>query len=616
MSPLRPGRLLTAAIVCLLVGGILTSALVIGESRPSQTQLTALVSAAEGSRTYAYSVVDFAASHDLSVSAAQSQLTQGDSLLEGAQADAQSGTNTSAGIQLVQAAMRDYTHAAAAASLAINNAGLSASPDYSVAEDAIAEVNSSVAILASVSVDACAQLAVSTSSSSPLAQACSEAAGQVSAARASLNQAAALASQANGQAGANASYSQVLSLVAAARSDVSSTQSEIVTISSYGYAQRAGGYVSSVIEPLSAKANSTIAAEMSANASYASFRSSYDAYAQTQASSTTNIDSKASALATAVADANAGAVVSSAGTAEGVESKVASDLAALLALPGLSAYPNVISDITAAQASAGSFKQAASAAGSEGGAYSQTQLQSFSSYLNTFDQDQASVQTSGTTYVSACQSVETDLSGLLQIIPGISAILADLNGLQISGSVGGLESSMSDAASAMIAVQSDIGAYTTAVATQSSSVAMSAQLSDTAASAATDAETYINSSGAYSASQAESSVQAVAKGAASYLGSANSSAHTTVGAYASSEEALVASGTALEGETSASAASVTAVAGYLGSDLQARVSEAATGQADIASALQSFSSLNVSEGAALMGQGSLDLQSASTVNAQ
>jgi hypothetical protein len=614
MSPRRLGMLFTAAVACLLVAGIFTSALVIGESGPSQSQLSALVSAAEGSRAYAYSVVDFAASHNLSVSAAQAQLSQGDSLLGAAQADAQSGTNTSAGIQLAQAAMRDYTYAAAAASVAISSAGLSASADYSVEEDAITDVNSTVSIIASVSADACAQLAVSTSSPSALAQACSEAADQVSAARASLNQAATLAAQANGQAGAGVGYSQVLSLVAAARSDVSSTQSEIVTISSYGYAQRAGAYVSTVIDPLSAQANATVAAERSANASYASFGLSYDAYAQSQASSTSAIDSAASALATATTGVDAGAVTTGASAAEGVEAQVASDLVALLALPGLSPYTKVVSDITGAQASAASFRQAASAAGSETEEYSQTQLQSFSAYLSTIGQDDASVQSSGTAYVSACNSVESDLSVL--IIPGVSAILANLSGLQISGSVGSLESSLSVAVTALGTVQSDIGAYTTAVAAQSSTIAMPAQLTYAASSASMGAETYLNSSGSYAASQAESSVQAVAQGAASFLGSANSSAYTSTEAFASSEEALVASGSALDSQTSASASAVSAVAGYLRSDAQARVSEAAAGQAAVASALQFFSSLNISEGATLMGQGSLDLQAASTVNAQ
>ena len=243
-----------AAVAVLMVLSALTPIVALGAvsaTAQTQSQLTTLIGAAQTSGAYAHSAVVQASARGLTMGSAQAQLGQGDSLLATARADAQSGSNIDAGIQAVQAAMRDYTFASAAASLALSSVGLAGSVDYSVSEAAVTEVNATASIFSSVAAQACGAAGTGTDA---FAKACSDVKTQVVAARAHLSQAASLLAQANGGASANVDYSQVMSLVTSARADVNATQSDLVTIAAYTYTQRGQTFYATVISPVSAKA--------------------------------------------------------------------------------------------------------------------------------------------------------------------------------------------------------------------------------------------------------------------------------------------------------------------------------------------------------------------------
>jgi hypothetical protein len=608
----RSRVLIPIAIVCLLLGGMLVPLLVLGQTG-TQSQLSAMVSSAEKSRSYAYAVIGYASAEGLSVSTAQSLLSKGDALLSAAQADASSGSNITGGLESARAAMQDYTSAAATASLSLSDAGLGTSVDYAAAEDAIADVNSTAEVMASVAATACANGAASGSGSGTLAQACAQLATNLSAARSSLDMAATLAAQANGQAGASANYSQVISLVAAARGDLNSTQAEVSSIASSSYVLRADGYVEAVIDPVSLQANSTIAAETSTNSSFFQFQDAFATYTQTQSSSVQSLNASSSALESAVGSVNTGAVSSDIGSADRVTAELDSNLTALLQLPGISLLTSVVADIGACQTNATNYDQATASALSESDSYSQTTISQFAGYVSAMTTDEGAVQSKGAAYVSAYQKVTSDLSSLQ--IPGVSAILDNLLALQVSGSVSGVDSALTEETSAMATVQTDISSFSTTVSAQSSNAEVPASL-ETAAAVAASAEVYLNSTGASAMAAISSALQSTAEAAQSFTADASACLTSTVGAFSSSQQTLSSSGSALKVQTTATAAAISSGGANLAGALQARLSSRSAGQGEVAASLNYFSDGDVADGVSAMEQAYVSFQAASTVGAQ
>lgn len=613
MSVRTGRRWLPIIVVCLLLAGIFAPVEALGQASPSsqqQGQLALLVSVAESSRTYAHGAVDYAASSGLSVGSAQARLAQGDSLLSTAQADLQAGANLAAGIESAQAAMSDYSAAAATASLALSNAGLTASVDYDAAVSAVAEVNATVNVVASVAAQACA----SGSTAQAFAQACAQVSAQVSAARLDLAQASSLLVRSDGQVVASADVSQALSLVAKARAQVEASQSELLTIASYTYVLRGQAYVASVVNPLSAGANATIKAEGSAVTNLTDYQMSWTAYAHAQASAVTSVSSAASALGTAISQVDTGAVATSISSAQSTAGQVNTEMSALLAITALAAFPSVIADIDACVSATSSYESALASASTWSNAYSQTSVSGFGSYLSTGTSDSAAVQSAGSAYVSAYNKVVQDLSGLLTV-PGVQAIYNILVGLPVSSTVSGADSALSQETSAMATVQSGISSLSTAVASSGPDIIVSNTLLDDAAASSAQGTIYLNATAAAALAQVSAYAQATAQAAQAYVASAQACLQTTIGGYADSAASLASSGTALDTQTQASVSVTGSAVAYISSDLRLRSSEAATGRADVAQALQFLSSQNVSAGVAAIAQACLEFRMASAVSA-
>jgi trimeric autotransporter adhesin len=609
----RSGRrwLLAAIAIVLIVGITAPVAVFVQASSSSQSQLAALITAAESSRSYAASTVDYAAADGLSVSSAQAQLSQGDSLLAAAQTDLQSETNLGAGIQAVQTAMSDYAAAATSTSIALSSAGLTASVDYYAALSAVTEVNATVNIVASIAAQACASSATAGAALQAFAQACSQVNAQVTSARAYLNQAAGLLVQSGGHIATSAVVSQALSLVAEGRADAQACQSLMLTIASYTYSQRGQAYISAVVDPLYADANATMASEQSLIANLTGYQNGWSAYAQSQASDTAGVSSSASALGTAISQVSPGAVSASISAASATAGDVSADMSALLNIAGILTFSNLVSAIQASATATTSYSDALVSASTWSGAYTGTQLSAFSSYLSTGNSDAAEVQSSGSAYVSDYQSVVADLSSYQSILPALQTIYNDLTGLQVSSTVSGANAALTQETNAMTTVQSDISSMNTTVSSGEAAVLVSSNLLATASVVSMAGGSYLNATAKSALAQVSASASATAQSAQSFVTSALACLQASVGTYSSAVTALTASGASLATQTQGSTSAAATALIYVQSDSHIRTAAVAAGQADIVEVFQLFTTQNVSAGIAAMAQASVEFQAAS-----
>ena len=603
-------RWLPATMAVLLLAGIFTPLAVFGQATSQeQSQLAALVGAAESSGAYATSTVDYAAASGLSVGAAQAQLSQGNSLLATAQTDLQSGTGLGAGIQAAQGAMSAYEAAATSASVALSGAGLAASVDYYAALSAVAEVNETVGVIASVQAQACDSVGAAASGTQH-AQACAQVDAQLVSARTYLGQAASLLAQSSGHATASADVPQILVLVGQARTDVEACQALLLSIASYSYSQRSEAYLSEVIDPLYANANATIRAEESVMAELASFRTSWDAYAQGQASAAANVSAPASSLDAAISVVNTGATATNIYAAQIVAGDVSADMSTLLNLTGLVGQTSLLSLIQECNATSVSYWGSLQTAGTWNGAYSQATLSGFSNYLGAGTTDYASAQSGGSAYESDCQAVIGSLAGYLTVL-GVQAIYDNLTSLQISASVSGVDSSLQQETNAMATVQDGISSLTTAVTNGEAAILVTGDLLAAASSVSTQGGAYLNATVKASLGQVSAYASATAQAAQSFVASAQTCLQASIGTYSSTVASLSTSGTSLSAQTQASVSATATAVAYVQSDSQVRAAAVASGQADVAQALQLFSTQNVSAGVAAMAQASLEFQAAS-----
>ena len=607
---------LPAAVALVLIGGIFAPIAVFGQADVSgqQGQLTALIGAAESSRSYAESAVSYAAANGLSVGTAQAQLSQGNSLLATAQADLQAGTNLGGGLLAVQAAMSDYAAAAESTSITLGNAGLTSSVDYYAALSAVTGVNATIDVVASVEAQACGAVAAA-SVAQGFVQACAQVNAQVTAARADVSQASSLLVQSSGHVAASANISQALSLVAQARADMQACQSLLLTVASYTYTQRGEAYLTAVVDPLYASANATILSEQSLIANLTGYQSSWTAYALSQGSATANVGSSASALGTAISQVDTGAASISLAAASATAGDVSADMSALLAIAGILALSTLVSAIQACAAATTSYSGALASAGAWSGAYSRTQLSAFSSYLSTGSSDSATVASTGSSFVSAYQTVVADLAPYQFTIPGLQTVYNNLAGLQVSATVIGTNSALSQETSAMGIVQTDISSLNTAVSSGDAAILVSSNLLAHASVLSAEGGAYLNATARSALGEVSALASATLQAAQSYVASAQACLQASVGTYSSAASSLGASDASLGTQTQGSASATATAVTYVQSDSRARTAMAAAGQADLAGALQLFSDQNVSAGVAAMAQASVEFQSASGASA-
>jgi trimeric autotransporter adhesin len=619
-------RLLPAAIACLVLAGVFTPLVLQGQGvPPGPGQLSVLIGAAESSRLYAHSAVDFAVSHGLAMAGAQSRLDQGDSLLAAAKADAQAGNNLAAGIQAAEAAMSAYTGASTEATIALNNAGLTTSFDYYAAEDAIVEINATASVALAVTVQACASAGSAALNASAFAQSCSQVSTQVASARAHLKQAASLLVQAHGQANATLNLSQAFSLIESARGEVASCQSALVTIASYSYSARGRAYVSSVIVPFSAKANATIKAEQSVLANLTQLQRTYSAYDQSQSNAVANVTSSASAVASVITQAqtDAATVSTKVSSAQSTETQTQQDLSGISSLiapfTSVSAVAALQASIQTAESSATAYSSKASIAGNDASAVDSTSIASLSTYLTTVQGDQTSVSAAAATYSSACASVQAQLTAVvdLGIISGLAQWQTNLatDCSAVTSTTANLGAAIQSEVSDITKIQTKASSFASVISSSTSAILVDTSLVSTAGSVSTKGKTYVNATSNVALAKVSTEVQATAQTAQSLIASANACLQASVSAYASSALALSNSAAALRTQSHGYVTMLATAASYVGSDTRTRTSDAAMGRADVSQALKLFSALNISAGAATLAQASIEFQTASSVSA-
>ena len=604
-------RWLPAALTCLLLVGVFAPMAALGQSTATrqQNQLSALVGAADSSKSYAASVVDFAVASGLSVSSSQSQLNRGDSLLATAQADLQAGTNLAAGVQAAQAAMADYAAAATSSSVALTNAGLTASVDYDAALSAVAEVNSTVNVMASVEAHACAGASTATPEVQAVTQACAQVAASLLSARAELDQAASLLVQTKGTVTASASISQALALVAQARAEVQACQPLILTVASYTYSLRGQAYLAAVVDPLYASANATVMTEGSLIANITAYQAAWGAYAESQASAAASVGSSAASLQTAISGVDKSATSSDINSSEGTAGQLKSDLQVLLTLSEVAALPGLVADINSAINAVGSYQSALATAQAWSGMYDQTQLSSFGAYLSQGTSDEGAVQTTGSAYLASYNVVVSDLDGVATLLglPPVKAVLS----LPVSQTVSSVSTSLSAETSAMGTVGADITSLNAVASSAEPAVVVSGDLLATASGVSASGGAYLNSTAKATLGEVSARAVTAAQAAQSYLTSVGDLLQSSIGTCSSVVASLNASAASLAAQTQDSASAAAAALASVQSDAKIRVTVIASGQADVTQALQLFSAQDVSAGAAAMANASLEFQAAS-----
>jgi hypothetical protein len=287
-------------------------------------------------------------------------------------------------------------------------------------------------------------------------------------------------------------------------------------------------------------------------------------------------------------------------------------MSALLLIAGIVALPNIVADVNACVSAETAYDSSLATAQTWSQAYSQTQLQGFGAYVNMGTNDATALQAAGSTYVSACNKVITDLAALLSI-PGVQAIYNVLVGLQISGTVSGANTTVNQEISAMVTVNSDISSMSSGA--SQSGILLPAGLASQASSVSTQGAVYLNSTAAAALAKVSSSIQATAQAAQSFASASEASVQGSIGSFAGAVSTISKASASMSAQTQDSVNAVSSASAYLGSATQARITEAANGRAQAASALSFFAGQNIDGGATAMAQAYVDLQAAATVGA-
>ena len=492
-------------------------------------------------------------------------------------------------------------------------AGLTAPPDYRVAEGALAEANATASIVASAAARACGSTVAENSTSGPFAQACAGTESQTAAAMLHLRQAATVLAHSSGHENSTVGYSDSQSLISAARSELGLAASDLEAVASYSYSQRGNAYVDAVLMPISAKANATIRSETSFQAGFDRLASRLSAYAASQATAVNGVATSVSTLSQSILLVDASAVSSNVSSSQASTTAVTSDMNDLLAIPGIAALASVVGDIHSCSNEAASYNSSLANARSQSDAFTQAQVSSFSAYLSAFNGDAASVQNSGSAYVESCQAVINDLKALLNV-PGVQGIYNGLVALNLTGGTSSTNASLVQVAAAMATVQMDIGSASSEIAQSRSSILVNASLAAEAASLSAQGPMYLNVTAATSLDQTAYYTQTVSTTSLSFMSSANATLQGTMGAVASSSVTVLATGSSLLGATSGEYGSALWYAElaheYIMSDVQARSSDVTSANTEITHALQLFSGQSVPEGVAAMAQAYLTLEAA------
>jgi hypothetical protein len=613
MKP-RPGRKATGVAGFLVAVLLVSSAgLAIVEAQgATPAQLQTMIQAAESSRAYAAGLVADAASHALNVASEQSFLASGDTLLAQAKADLLSSVNLGAGIQDAQAAMQDYTGAAAGSSLELKNAGLTTSVDLAAAVDAEAEVNATASIVAKLATRACESISVISANVSLFQDSCAEAASGIANATLDLGEAAALIAQANLNASAGADISQAFSILAQAREDVNASASELATISSFTYYQRGEAYYSQVLLGPYASANSSIREQNSVFANLSAVQSSFKASVEAAAQAYGNL--------TELADNPAGGLLfvfnEIANGAKSTASEASSNFTSLLRIvSSLAGSAPLVSSINTAQAGTSAYSNAVVTVNSSANGFTSTSIPDFSAYLAGLDAASQSVNSTGQTFIADYSNVQVQLEALIRVLgvlapPALLTANTTLTSLKtkVTGIPGSLDSYLAMETEEMSSFGSTVNATVVALRPESGAVVSAATVQALVAIAHEEA-VYLNATSLAAVRSSASSIQSDANATAVLVTSANSSLSKTVGQFYDSIGSLLTT-YILGGWANKTTSALTRAVSVVSSDLAARTSALTYAKLEVTSALSFFYSLDVSIGVSLMVAADTNFQAA------
>ncbi len=619
---------LAAAVVLLLAAAVFTP--VAAMSLPANAsstsgQIQSLIQAAVSSRGYAATAIGAASVHGLDVTAAQAQLAAGDVQLAQANSDLSSGFNVAAGILAAQTAMSDYTSAAASASIALKNAGLTAYVDLSATESAVAEVNATVSVIASVQAKACASGSATVANASALAQACAQVSAEVKNATVDMRRAASITAQLSAGAATNVNLSDAAILVAQARAELNSASAGLRTVASFGYAARARAFLANVLLVVSAKANATIALQQSALSNYIGVGAALAGDVSTQASAIGNVTAAAGLLSSSVSAANGYlARVAANGTAVQeallTSSSDLSNLTGTLALLiPVSSLTQIDADVSSTQTAVLAYNGSVSTLMGDTRAFGSTALSTTSTFAAAFHTDTQTAGTDGSVVLNDYAKVKADLSLLITAFPLLKAELGPLNATlysdasAISSSRTALAGSAGSAQTQLNTTAALYGSFSTAV---SSSKPGILALNDTVAPLASlvaEESLYLNSSSTASLRGSLLSLQAAAGSSLNFTDYAEAMLGATAGGFAASGAALASKGASLESQSSAAAQEVSHGSAYISADAEARAALVSTANAEFAHALALFASLQTAAGTSDVAHAEVSLYAAAGI---
>jgi hypothetical protein len=612
--PGHPRRALSTALALVLAVG-LVSAVALASTNATgtdQARLAILIQAATSSRNYAMEAVGAAGVNSLSTGSEQTNIASGNALLAQANADLSAGTNQASGIAAAQEAMAEYTYAGTAASLELQNAGLTVSVQLDATAAAVAELNATASAVIAVAARVCVGAGVTYSNQSSLQGACSDLDARVANATAGLRQAAALIVQLRASVTGSVSLTDAAFEVAQARTAIAAASSDLKVASAFTYSQRGESYYTGVIIPLSLQANAAIATQQSALDGYSSAQSSFNASIRAQASATSNISALASAVAAvdvhSVALASQGAL-STAGSVQG-------NLSGLLNLVTPLLYSaSLVAAIGTAQYSAAAYTTSVGTAATASAGFSAASIGAFSSYLADIQSDQTSVQDSGSAYVSSFADVQSNISALINLL-GPLAPQALLNydstfaklGVRVSSATSSMGQSLQTEVSSMTVVKADVAAVQSILL---SGVATGASTVQYVVSTGSTEAVYLNASAEVTVQAAASAMQSDAQSSTAFAASIQSALSGTVGAFNSSASSLMSAGDSLVSQSAATASALVSAHSAMASDIQTRTSEVASANLDIVLADRFFASEDVASGVASMAGAYAELEFAS-----
>lgn len=616
---------LSAAAVCLLVAGVLTPIAVLAQLNPSPTpqqQLSAMVSAAESSRAYASSVVSAATLHNLDTSSADSQIAVGDRLLANATSDLSSGTNIAAGLVAAHSAMRAYAGAAATASLVLEQSGFTASVDLAGTSAAVAEVNATASLVASLAAHACSTTMVSAANEGAFNHTCAGISMGVANATLHLRQAAAVVAQVQAGASASASLSGAIRLIAESRAEVETASSLLQTVAAYSYSQRGQVFVETDLSQLYASANATVRTQGSAFANLVQLGGSFNSSLSARASGVANVTTAASNLLASIQSVNttSDSVTSSISAALSTATKVKNNLTALgILVNGIQAGANLSTAIQTALTAEGDYATSLSVATGDIAGFSAYTLAGFHNYLTAVTAQQGFVDSNGTAYTRAYYEVQVQLKLLIAtgLVLGLGQFNSTLTvlGKSVISTASNVHGALEGYVQASAAMNGEIAAMVNATSSASAWVEVDNSTLSTISTIAATESTYLSQSGNATVYEASAYLHTTATEATSFIASSRASIHGNVSTFTSAQASLSSRGQELVSNSSTSARAVATATAAVKADLQARTSAITSANADTSYALAMFSSLNIGAGVSAMAQASVELQAASATSA-